>query len=104
VALNVALIPKLGSLAAAYATLATECVVILGMAGIVIRALAWRVRLLKPAGIAVVTVVAAWASQTHAFQALAWPVGIAALASGWLILIAPLLLVKSGFRAVLLKQ
>ncbi len=101
VSINIVFIPTIGALAAAYATLITEGVVIVCLGWVVLRALKWRIHLVKLASIAVITAIVAWAGQTAILQHLAWPIGGSVLAALWLLLTAPVLVTeRKAFSAV----
>jgi glycosyltransferase involved in cell wall biosynthesis/O-antigen/teichoic acid export membrane protein len=99
VVLNLALIPHYGALAAAYATLLTEVVVILGFGWVGVRALGWRIQLLLPLGAVVATGVCEVLIHALAAQAawvlLPWPIASVALILGWGLSFAPFWLIHS---------
>jgi O-antigen/teichoic acid export membrane protein/glycosyltransferase involved in cell wall biosynthesis/O-antigen ligase len=89
--MNSLLIPELGALAAAYATLATEVIVIVTMGVSVVSTLHWRIRLPRVGAIVALTALFALGSQLTFVQALAWPIGTALIFLCWLVGIVPFL-------------
>jgi O-antigen/teichoic acid export membrane protein len=86
--LNFLLIPRLGSLGSAYATLVTELAVTAVMVPICVRTLRWRIRLDTLIGVGVAIVLIEWVASRPALQALSWPLTLVLLLALWGVLMA----------------
>lgn len=91
--LNVLLIPILGPLGSAYATLATEIAVIVATLLICMKALQWRPQLHVVVGVSVAIAITQWVQSRPEFQRVAWPSSMLLLLALWGVLIALTLLI-----------
>ena len=101
VVLNVLLIPRLGPLGSAFATLATELAVIGVMAPICIWTVQWHMRFEVVIGVGVAIAVAEWIQSRPEFQTVAWPSSLVLLLGVWGLVIGLTLLVtriRRGWR------
>jgi O-antigen/teichoic acid export membrane protein len=83
VGLNLLLIPRLGPLGSAYATLATEFAVIGAMAPICIWTLGWRIRFEVAIGVGIAIAITQWVQNRPEFQSVAWPLSSVLLLALW---------------------
>ncbi|MGO8947356.1 MAG: glycosyltransferase [Ktedonobacterales bacterium] len=85
--LNLLLIPRLGPLGSAYATLVTEIAVIAVMSPICSKTLRWRVQVEVVIGVGVAIAISQWAQSRPEFQRVAWPLSLLLLLTLWGVLI-----------------
>jgi O-antigen/teichoic acid export membrane protein/glycosyltransferase involved in cell wall biosynthesis len=81
--LNVLLIPRLGPLGSAFATLATELAVIGVMAPICVWTLEWRLRFEVSIGVGIAIASSEWVQSRPEFQSVAWPSSLLLLLGLW---------------------
>jgi O-antigen/teichoic acid export membrane protein/glycosyltransferase involved in cell wall biosynthesis len=90
--LNLLLIPHLGPLGSAYATLATEFAVIGVMSPICVWTLRWRMRFEVIIGVGLALVIIQWLQTRPEFQSISWPISLLFLLAVWSVLIGLTLL------------